>query len=71
MLFNLLIVFIIILLCFFCLFLVIFNNFFTILVVKENIRLKLALAIPSEALIILAKEITDIPPVVAIKGLSK
>ena len=34
------------LLCFFFFFLVIFNNFFIISVVKENTRVKLALAIP-------------------------
>ena len=38
----------------------IFSNFFIIPVVKENTRLKLALAIPTGAPIMLAKEITDI-----------
>ena len=45
-----------------------------ILVVKENTRLKLALAIPTGAPITLAKEIIDNPSVVAdkvIKLLSK
>ena len=67
MLFNLLIVSITILLYFFFLFLVILNIFFIIPVVKENTRLKLALAIPTGAAIILAKEIIDIPPLVADK----
>ena len=43
-------------------------------VVKENIKVKLALAIPTGAPIALAKEIVDIPPPVAdktIKVLSK
>ena len=43
-------------------------------VVKENIKLKLALAIPTGALITLIKEIRDIPPLYAdktIKVLSK
>ena len=55
------------LLCFFFLFLATFNNFSIILVVKENTRLKLAFAIPTGAPIILAKEIIDIPPLVADK----
>ena len=51
----------------FFLFLVIFNNFFITPAVKENTRLKLALDIPTGAPIILAKEIIDIPPLVADK----
>ena len=54
-------------LCFFFLFLVIFNNFLTILVVIEKIKVKLALAIPTGAPIILVNEIIDTPPLVALK----
>ena len=48
--------------------------FFMIPVVKEKAKLKLALAIPAGAPIMLEKEIIDIPPPVAdktIKALSK
>ena len=55
------------LLCFFFLFLVIFNSFFIIPVVKENIKLKLAFAISTGTPITLVKEIIDIPPLVADK----
>ena len=51
-----------------------FNNFFIIPVVKKNIKLKLALAIPTRTPITLVKEIILIPPLVAdntIKVLSK
>ena len=48
-------------------FLVIFNNFFTIPVVKEKIKIKLALAIPTDAPITFVNEIIDTPPVVALK----
>ena len=74
MTFNLLLASITIALCFFFSFLVILNNFFILPVVKENIKLKLELAIPTAAPIILAEEIIDIPPLVAdktIKILSK
>ena len=54
-------------LCFFFLFLVIFNNFLTIPVVIEKIKVKLALAIPTGAPIILVNEIIDTPPLVALK----
>ena len=64
MLFNLLLASITILLCF-LLFLVIFHSFFIIPVVKENARVKLALA--TETPITLVKEITVIPPLVADK----
>ena len=47
MLFNLLLANIITLLCFFFLFRVVFNSFFTIPVNNENVRLRLALAIPT------------------------
>ena len=47
-------------------FLVIFNNFLIIPVIKEKIKVKLALAIPTGAPITLANEIIDIPPVVTL-----
>ena len=49
------------LLCFFFFFLVTFNSFFIILVVKENARVKEALADPAETPITLVKEIILIP----------
>ena len=49
MLFNLLLANITIFLCFFFLFLVLFNSFFTIPAKIKNARLKLALAIPTGA----------------------
>ena len=53
--------------CFFFLFLVIFSNFLTIPVVREKIKVKLALAIPTGAPTILVNEIIYTPPVVALK----
>ena len=53
--------------CFFFFFLVIFNNFLTIPVVREKIKVKLALAIPTGAPIILVNEIIDTPLLVALK----
>ena len=70
MLFNLLLTRITISLCFFFFFLVIFNNFFITPVVRENTRLKLALAISAGVPIMLEKEIKDIPPLVADKQLN-
>ena len=67
MLFNLLLASITILLCFFFFFLVTFNSFFIIPVVKENIKVKLALVIPAGIPITLVKEIALIPPLVADK----
>ena len=67
MLFSLLLANIRILSCFFFLFLVIFNNFLTIPVVIEKIKVKLALAIPTGAPTILVNEIIDTPPLVALK----
>ena len=64
MLFNLLLAYITILLCFFFFFLVIFNNFFIIPVVKENARVKDALANPARIPITLVKEIILIPDLV-------
>ena len=51
----------------FSFFLVIFNNFLVILADRERIKVKLALAIPTDAPIILLNEIVDTPPVVALK----
>ena len=56
MLFNLLLASITILLCFFFLFLVVFNSFFTNPVVIENARLQLALIIPTGAPITVAND---------------
>ena len=67
MLLSLLLANIRILSCFFFLFLVIFSNFLTIPVVREKIKVKLALAIPTGAPIILVNEIIDTPPLVALK----
>ena len=50
-------------------FLVIFNKFLTIPVVREKTKGKLALAIPTGALIILVNEIFDNPQVVALKAI--
>ena len=69
---NLVLASITILLCFFFLFLAIFNNLFIIPAVKGNIKLKFELAIPTGAPVILAKEIIDVLLLVAneiIKGL--
>ena len=49
------------------LFLVIFSNFFTIPVVREKNKVRLALAIPTGAPAILVNEIIDTPPPVALK----
>ena len=59
MLFNLFLVNITILLIFFFLFRVVFNNFFTILVEIENARLKLALGIPTGAPITVANDVIE------------
>ena len=53
--------------CFLFLFLVIFINFLTIPVAREKIEVKLALDIQAGAPTIFANEITDTPPVVALK----
>ena len=53
--------------CFFFLFLVIFNNFLTIPVVREKAKVRLALAIPTDAPIILVNEIIDTQLLVALK----
>ena len=51
----------------FLFFLVIFNNFLTIPVVKEKNKVKLALAIATGAPITLVNEISGTPPVVTLK----
>ena len=51
----------------FSFFLVIFSNFLTIPVVREKIRVKLALAIPTGAPTILVNEIIGTPLLVAVK----
>ena len=67
MLLSLLLAKIRILSCFSFLFLVILNNFLTIPVVREKIKVRLALAIPTGAPMILLNEIIDIPLLVALK----
>ena len=56
-----------ILLCFIFLFLVILSNFSINLVVKEKIKVKFSVAIPTETQITILKEIIDTPPFVADK----
>ena len=70
MLFNLLLASITILLCVFFLFLVVFNSFFTIPVKIEDIRLKLALTIPTGAPITVANDATEMLPVVTDKTIT-
>ena len=53
--------------CFFFLFLVILSNFLIIPVVKEKIKVKLALAIPTGAPTTLADEMIQTPLLVALK----
>ena len=53
--------------CVFFLFLVMLSNFLIIPVVREKIKVKLALAIPTGAPIILVNEIIDTPLLVALK----
>ena len=69
MLFNLLLANIIILLCFFFLFLVVFDNFFTSPVDSENSRLRLALAIPTGVPITVANDGIEMLPLLLIKQL--
>ena len=52
---------------FFFLFLVMLSNFLTIPVVREKIKVKLALAISTGAPAMLVNEQIDTPPVVALK----
>ena len=53
--------------CFFFLFLVMFTNFLTNPAVKEKIKVKVALAIPTGDPIILVSEIIDTPLLLALK----
>ena len=69
MLFNLLLANITILLCFFFLFLVVFDNFFTSPVDSENSRLRLALAIPTGVPITVANDGIEMLPLLLIKQL--
>ena len=70
MLFNLLLATITILLCFFFLFLVVFNSFFTIPVEIENARLKLAVIIPTGAPMTVANDAIVMLPVVTDKTIN-
>ena len=63
MLFNLLLASITTSLCFYFLFLVVLNNFFTILAVTENARLQLALVIPTDGPITVAYHAIEMLPV--------
>ena len=67
MLLSLLLANIRILSCFFFLFLVFFSTFLTIPNVKEKLKVRLALAIPTGAPEILVNEIIDTPQLVALK----
>ena len=67
MLLSLLLANIRILSCFFFFFLVMLSNFFTIPVVREKNKVRLALAIPTSAPTILLNKIIHISPVVALK----
>ena len=74
MLFNLLLANITILLCFFCLFRIAINNFFTIPVIIQNARLNLALSVPTGAPVTVANDVIEMLPVVTditINDLSK
>ena len=53
--------------CFLCLFLVMLSNFLIISAVKEKIKVKHALAIPTGAPTTLVKEMIDTPLPVALK----
>ena len=67
MLFNVLLANITILLCFFFLFLVVFNSFFRVPVKSENARLKLAFTIPTGALVTVKNDAIEMPPVITDK----
>ena len=53
--------------CFFFLFLFIFSNFLTIPIVREKIKVRFALAIPTGTPTILVNEIIDTPLLVALR----
>ena len=57
----------IILSCFFFLLLVMLSNFLIISVVKEKVKVKLALALPTGAPTILVKEMIDTTPLAKLK----
>ena len=59
-----------VLLCFFFLFIVVFNTFFTISVEIENSRLKLAFTIPTGAPITVAYDAIEMLPVVIDKRIN-
>ena len=67
MLFKLLLANVTILLCFFFLFCVVFNNFFTVPVETENVRLRLVLAIPTDVPVTVANDSIEMLPLVADK----
>ena len=67
MLLSLLLANIRILSCVFFLFLVIFNSFSTIPVVRKKIKVRLALAVPTGTPTILVNEIIDTPLLAALK----
>ena len=71
MLFNLLLASITILLCFFFLFRVVYNSIFMIPVEIENARIKLALTIPTGALITVAKAAIEMLTVVTDKTINE
>ena len=71
MLFNLLLASITILLCFFFLFRVVYNSIFMIPVEIENARIKLALTIPTGALITVAKDAIEMLTVVTDKTINE
>ena len=56
--------------CFFFFFIVVLSNLLMIPVVIENIKVKLALTIPTGKAIVLVNEKIDIPPVVALKTIN-
>ena len=64
MLFHLVLASTTILLCFFFLFLIVFKNFFTNPVVTENVRLQLALIIPTGAPLTAENDAIEMLPVV-------
>ena len=56
--------------CFFFLFLVIFSIFLTIIVVREKIKLRIALAIRTGTPKIVVNEVIDTPLLVALKAIA-
>ena len=70
MLFNLLLSSITILLCFFFLFLIVFNSFFTNLVLIENVRQQLAPIISTGAPITVANDTIEMLPVATDKTIN-